>query len=299
VPRRPAPATRTATSVWTSVCRTMMPHEHICDYLFSASVKVCMPGCQGGFFDCAPDTCNSTTGRCEHNGPTGPGGACTADQNCARTVGVWVSTAQPDPNWPGGYCAPECSATGACSVGSACVRFTNINLCLDTCEALPTVVPAMAAGRGSSTGSESATRSARSRLPSRRGLLRRDRRCEAPADCQVNPCACNTRAPVTLRVPATPTAAPAIPVPAVRLVAPATPTVAPATPTPTVRPVVPVIRIAARSARATPAPAVRPVAPAIRTARPRPALATRTLPATRAAPATPIAPATATPPRLQ
>lgn len=166
--------------------------SYICDYLFAATVKVCIPGCQSGFFDCAPDTCNTATGRCEHNGPTAPGGACTTDQGCAANGWCIGSEAQPDAGWPGGYCSPECAAAGSCPATSACVHFTDINLCLATCAAKSDCRggygcwPGFVAGaRVCFPGCTASDCQAGEVCCSATGA------CEAPADCPAEPCACN------------------------------------------------------------------------------------------------------------
>jgi subtilisin family serine protease len=167
--------------------------SYICDNLWSVDVKVCMPGCQSGFFTCAPDTCNSTTGRCEHNGATAPGGSCTVDQDCSANGWCIGSQAQPDASWPGGYCAPECPTTGACPAGAACVHFTDFNLCLGTCTEKPDCRTGYGCWPGIADGAAVCFPvCAESDCQGGKLCCSATGACEAPVNCPTDPCACNT-----------------------------------------------------------------------------------------------------------
>ena len=166
---------------------------YICDYLWSETTMVCIPGCQSGFFDCAPDTCNTTTGRCEHNGPTAPGGACTQAQDCSANGYCIGSQANPDAAWPGGYCSPECPASGACPAGSECVHFTDINLCLATCAQKSDCRDGYGCWPGVVAGAKICfSVCSASDCQGGEVCCPTSAACEAPANCETNPCACNT-----------------------------------------------------------------------------------------------------------
>lgn len=91
----------------------------------SSGPAVCLPSCtvdgcvQG-------ETCNTTTGVCFHNGPTHPGGSCTADLDCADNG--WCVDQLPD-----GYCLVECTVDADCVEGHYCIELGMFAACLQTC----------------------------------------------------------------------------------------------------------------------------------------------------------------------
>ncbi len=110
-------------------CRT----GYVCAYL-TQTTKACYPDCAHDGFVCNDgDTCNPLSGWCEHDGPNAIGSACATDLECSDNGLCIGSNAYPDADWPEGYCSPECSDTGSCAAGAACVHFTDINLCFDQC----------------------------------------------------------------------------------------------------------------------------------------------------------------------
>ncbi|MBI5510202.1 MAG: S8 family serine peptidase [Deltaproteobacteria bacterium] len=87
---------------------------------------VCLPSCTVN--GCNPgETCDPKSGECVHDGPNGPGAACTADVQCAKNG--WCIDWMPD-----GYCVIDCYAAADCAAGSHCVPLGRFDACLPQCE---------------------------------------------------------------------------------------------------------------------------------------------------------------------
>ncbi len=90
--------------------------------------KVCVPSCT--VLGClAGETCNGTTGLCEHDGPVGIGGACSSNTQCSDN-GRCLSG---DFGMPGGYCVTSCASNDDCADGSHCENFGYRSYCVASC----------------------------------------------------------------------------------------------------------------------------------------------------------------------
>lgn len=91
--------------------------------------RACLPSCE--LSGClAGETCNTTTGVCEHDGPSAIGDACVTRVDCAEN-GRCLPDAQ---GFRDGLCVTECQDDGQCPSGTACLRFgAGSAYCAKTC----------------------------------------------------------------------------------------------------------------------------------------------------------------------
>jgi serine protease len=94
--------------------------------------KACVPSCTTA--GCSTgETCNTSTGECEHNGASAVGGACSSNVDCSSNG--WCLTQETvGQRMPGGYCVTQCRADTDCTGGSVCHNMGRFSLCLGGCQ---------------------------------------------------------------------------------------------------------------------------------------------------------------------
>lgn len=92
--------------------------------------RACLPSCE--LSGCLPgETCNTTSGVCQHDGPSAIGDTCLTRVDCADN-GRCLPDAQ---GFRDGLCVTECQDDGECPTGTACLQFgAGAAYCARTCK---------------------------------------------------------------------------------------------------------------------------------------------------------------------